>query len=338
VNPADDEAFRRAVQVPRRGIGLSSLATLEHAAGTWRRSLLAAAAIADRIADLRPLTRNRFREFAGLIESLRSRAPGMPPPALIEHLIDTIAYDAFVAEEGPEGIERMENVRELIAAAAAWSDQATEPEDGASPLERFLTSAALATSEDVVGGDPEGVSLLTVHAAKGLEWPVVVLAGLEDGLFPLSRTLESADGVEEERRLAYVGITRARDRLYLTWARARRRGGQVMPARASRFLSQLPEDIDERRTSGMFGGELSLRPPSFPGAARRAQPELTSQDAPRYVKGERVRHKHFGAGTIMGLAGAGRELKVVVSFDDHEIGTKQLLVSVAGLERDWDAA
>lgn len=338
VNPADDEAFRRAVQVPRRGIGMSSLATLEEAASTWRRPLLAAAAIADRIGDLRPLARDRFRDFAGLIEPLRGRATGMPPAPLIEHLIDTIEYDAFLAEEGPEGIERMENVRELIAAAATWSDQATEPEDGASPLERFLTSAALATSEDSVGGDPEGVSLLTVHAAKGLEWPVVVLAGLEDGLFPLSRSLERPDGVEEERRLAYVGITRARDRLYLTWARARRRGGQVMPARASRFLSHLPEDIDERRTSGMFGGELSLRPPAFSWAPSRTEPELTSQDAPRYVKGERVRHKHFGSGTILGLAGAGRDLKVVVAFDDTEIGTKHLLVSLAGLERDWDAA
>jgi DNA helicase-2/ATP-dependent DNA helicase PcrA len=317
---------------------MSSLAILEGAAAAWKQALLATAAIADRIADLRPLARDRFREFAGLIESLRARAPGTPTASLLEHLIDTIQYDVALAEEGPEGVERMENVRELVAAAAAWSDETAEPEDGASPLERFLTSAALATSEDTVGGDPEGVSLLTVHAAKGLEWPVVVLAGLEDGLLPLSRSLETTEGVEEERRLAYVGVTRARDRLYLTWARSRRRGGQLMPGRASRFLDALPADIDERRTSGMFGGELTRRPATVSWTASRAEPEQVSQDAPRYVKGERVRHKSFGSGTIMGLAGAGRDLKVVVSFDDGDIGTKHLLVSLAGLERDWDAA
>jgi DNA helicase-2/ATP-dependent DNA helicase PcrA len=337
VNPADAEAFRRAVQVPRRGIGMSSLALLEAAAATWKKPLLLTAAMAQRIADLRPLVRDKLREFAGLVESLRSQAPGTPPASLIEQLIDTIAYDAFLSEAGPEGVERMENVRELVAAAAAWAEEAVEPEDGATPLERFLTSAALATSEDSVGGDPEGVSLLTVHAAKGLEWPVVVLAGLEDGLFPLSRSLETQEGIEEERRLAYVGITRARDRLYLSWARTRRRGGQVMPGRRSRFLDALPADVDERRTSGMFGGELS-RHPGFAWTASRTEPEQASQDAPRFVKGERVRHKSFGSGTILGLAGAGRDLKVVVSFDDSDVGTKQLLVSLANLEREWDAA
>jgi DNA helicase-2/ATP-dependent DNA helicase PcrA len=207
-------------------------------------------------------------------------------------------------------------------------------------VERFLTTAALSTSEDKAGGDPEGVTLLTVHAAKGLEWPIVILAGLEDGLFPLSRALETPEGTEEERRLAYVGITRARDRLYLTWARARRRGGQLMPGRPSRFLDALPpEAIEERRTSGVFGGELFRRKPGTDwraGSLTVAEPEMESQDAPRYVKGERVRHRKFGAGIIRGLAGVGRDLKVVVEFDDQTVGTKHLLVAYAGLERDLE--
>jgi DNA helicase-2/ATP-dependent DNA helicase PcrA len=236
-------------------------------------------------------------------------------------------------------------VRELVASAAEWAEDA-EADDPTSPVERFLATAALATSEDKVGGDPEGVTLLTVHSAKGLEWPIVVLAGLEDGLFPLSRSLETPEGLEEERRLAYVGTTRARERLYLTWARARRRGGQLMPGRPSRFLDALPpEVIDERRTSGVFGGDLLRRKPG--AAAWRAgstapaahtEPEAESQDAPRYVKGERVRHRKFGAGTIRGLAGVGRDLKVVVEFDDAEVGTRHLLVAYAGLERDWESA
>jgi len=341
VNPADDEAFLRAVQVPRRGIGLGSLAALQAAAAQWRRPLLETAAIADRIGDLRPLAKPAFQQFAKLIEDFRAVLPGTTPAALLERLLETLHYEAYLAEEGPEGMERIENVRELIAGAAEWSEEADlEPEDAASPVERFLTTAALATSEDKVGGDPEGVTLLTVHAAKGLEWPIVILAGLEDGLFPLSRALDTPEGTEEERRLAYVGITRARDRLYLTWARARRRGGQLMPGRPSRFLDALPpEVIEERRTSGVFGGELLRRKP---GTAWRAgsltvpEPEVESQDTPRYVKGERVRHRKFGAGVIRGLAGVGRDLKVVVEFDDHAVGTKQLLVAYAGLERDWE--
>ncbi|OGU14749.1 MAG: hypothetical protein A3K13_04910 [Gemmatimonadetes bacterium RIFCSPLOWO2_12_FULL_68_9] len=341
VNPADDEAFLRAVQVPRRGIGLGSLAALQAATAQWRRPLLETAALADRIGDLRPLAKPAFQQFAKLIEDFRAVLPGTTPAALLERLLETLHYEAYLAEEGPEGMERIENVRELIAGAAEWSEEADlEPEDAASPVERFLTTAALATSEDKVGGDPEGVTLLTVHAAKGLEWPIVILAGLEDGLFPLSRALDTPEGTEEERRLAYVGITRARDRLYLTWARARRRGGQLMPGRPSRFLDALPpEVIEERRTSGVFGGELLRRKP---GTAWRAgsltvpEPEVESQDTPRYVKGERVRHRKFGAGVIRGLAGVGRDLKVVVEFDDHAVGTKQLLVAYAGLERDWE--
>jgi DNA helicase-2/ATP-dependent DNA helicase PcrA len=341
VNPADDEAFLRAVQVPRRGVGLSSLAALQVAAAQWKRPLLDTAGIAERIGELRPLAKQAFQQFARLMDEFRAVLSGTTPAALLERIIETLNYEAYLAEEGPEGMERIENVRELIAGAAEWSEEAdVEPEDVASPVERFLTTAALATSEDKVGGDPEGVTLLTVHAAKGLEWPVVVLAGLEDGLFPLSRALESPEGTEEERRLAYVGITRARDRLYLTWARARRRGGQLMPGRPSRFLDALPpEIIEERRTSGVFGGELFRRKP---GTAWRAgtitvpEPEVESQDTPRYVKGERVRHRKFGAGVIRGLAGVGRDLKVLVEFDDRAIGTRQLLVAYAGLERDWE--
>jgi DNA helicase-2/ATP-dependent DNA helicase PcrA len=345
VNPADDEAFLRAVQVPRRGIGLGSLATLQEAAAQWRRPLLETAAIADRITDLRPLAKQGFQQFATQMQQFRALLPGISPVTLLERLIETLNYEAYLAEEGPEGLERVENVRELVASAAEWAEDA-EADDPASPVERFLATAALATSEDKVGGDPEGVTLLTVHSAKGLEWPIVVLAGLEDGLFPLSRSLETPEGLEEERRLAYVGTTRARERLYLTWARARRRGGQLMPGRPSRFLDALPpEVIDERRTSGVFGGDLLRRKPG--AAAWRAgstapaahtEPEAESQDAPRYVKGERVRHRKFGAGTIRGLAGVGRDLKVVVEFDDAEVGTRHLLVAYAGLERDWESA
>jgi DNA helicase-2/ATP-dependent DNA helicase PcrA len=210
----------------------------------------------------------------------------------------------------------------------------------------------------VIGND-EGVTLMTLHTAKGLEWPVVVLTGMEHGLFPLARAEEQPDGLEEERRLCYVGLTRAKDKLYLTWARARRRGGELRPGIPSRFLKALPPNIvEERRTTslwapdwsgtagrrdgwtgGRWRGRSSADEPVPPSRRPAVPPEdEPSQDTPRYVKGERVRHRRFGSGTIRGLSGVGRDLKVSVVFDDAEIGEKQLLVAYAGLEREWESA
>jgi DNA helicase-2/ATP-dependent DNA helicase PcrA len=349
VNPADDEAFVRAVQVPRRGLGLGSLATLQAAAVQWKRPLLATAAVAERVPDLRPQARRAFTDFAAVIARLGEFGPAAPAQ-ILERTIETIQYEQWLEAEGPEGFERLENVRELLAAAADWSEE-IEPDEPGTPLERFLATAALTTSAEQAGGDPEGVTLMTVHTAKGLEWPVVAVAGLEDGLFPLSRALETPEGAEEERRLAYVAITRARDRLLLTWARARRRGGQLMPGLPSRFLDAIPPGVaEERRSSGVFGVDARRsRAPGIGGAVwERDRVDATigavfaaeeeSQDTPRFVKGERVRHRRFGGGIIRALTGRGRDLKVEVEFDDAEVGTKLLLVAYAALERDWDGA
>ena len=361
-NGADDEAFLRAVQVPRRGLGESSLATFMEAARTWGKPLFATAAIADRVADLRPNLRGALTAFARLIGRLQTAAETAPPAALLEELIRALDYEAFLLQEGPEGPDRWDNVRELVASAANWSEVVPVDEDEpGTPLERFLAEAALVTSHDSVAGTEEGVTLMTLHTAKGLEWPVVVLAGLEDGLFPLGRAEEQPDGIEEERRLCYVGLTRAKDKLYLTFARSRRRGGELRHGRPSRFLESLPPAIlEEKRTAvaawaiagSRMGGwadgqryrreaaqpmghaDVSARPPIRPSA----HPDEISQDTPRYVRGERVRHRRFGSGTIRGLTGAGRDLKVTVQFDDEEVGQKQLLVAYAGLEREWESA
>ncbi len=351
VNPSDDDAFLRAVQVPKRGLGQSSLEILIAAAAKWNKPLFETAGAADRVQGLRPQAKTGFQEFTRLIENLRLHLADTTPAAVLERIVEAVQYDVHLAEEGPEGMERLENVRELIAAAAEWSEEADE-DDPSSPVERFLATAALTTSAETQGGDPEGVTLMTVHTAKGLEWPVVVVAGLEDGLFPLSRSLETPEGLEEERRLSYVAITRARDRLYLLWARARRRGGQIMPGMPSRFLGALPSGlVQERRSSSAFGLASAGRggksmwfggpPKLYSGEIKRTEPEepeQASQDSPRYVKGERVRHRRFGGGTIRGLNGKGRDLKVVVEFDDEEVGLKQLIVAYAGLERDWESA
>src|SRR6266550_2532772 len=330
-NPADDEAFARIVNVPRRGIGDASFTPLVRAATQWGKPLLETARAAERIPDLRPNVRAAFAGVAALIDDLRARYGEADPATALEQVVAAVGYAQYLADEGPEGVERLENVQELIAGAAAWAETAEDDGDeageggvatGPTLIERYLTQAALVASADQSTGDPTGVTLMTVHMAKGLEWPVVTLAGLEDGLFPLARSASEPGGLEEERRLCYVGLTRAREKLYLSWARTRYRTGRLELSEPSRFLEALPAGaLEERSTTPLWDrGARGMR-----GAAR-------------YATGERVRHRKFGGGVVRAVSGSGRELKVTVEFDDQEIGTKQLLVAYAGLEREWESA
>ena len=345
-NPADDEAFLRVVNTPRRGIGEASLAVLGRAATTWKKTLLDTARAADRVSDLRPNVRQALTGVAELLDRLREAVGQADPATALETVLATTGYEQHLAEEGAEGLERIENVRELAAGAAAWAE-VQDPESletlTGTPIERYLTQAALITPADE-DRDVPGVTLLTAHMAKGLEWSIVALAGLEDGLFPLSRAADDPGGVEEERRLCYVGLTRARERLYLSWARTRYRNGRLELAEPSRFLDALPPQVIEQRSTTP-SWQPTMRPlqPARPrgAAARRLPAELgfpedVSQDAPRYVKGERVRHRKFGGGIVRAVSGEGRDLRVSVDFDNPDIGTKQLLAAYAGLERDWE--
>jgi len=347
-NPADDEAFLRVVNVPRRGIGDASLALLGRAAAGWQKPLLEAARRAGSVNDLRPNVREALSGVAALLDRLREAVRQADPVTALETILATTGYEQYLADEGAEGMERIENVHELVAGAAAWAEvQDPDAAEGTgTPVERYLTQAALITPVDEDKNEP-GVTLLTAHMAKGLEWPIVALAGLEDGLFPLGRSTEQPGGVEEERRLCYVGLTRARERLYLSWARTRYRNGRLELAQPSRFLAALPPHVvEERSTTPSWqplrgSGAMPPRPSRPRGAAARRLPDIgfpeaVSQDAPRYIKGERVRHRKFGGGIVRAVSGEGRDLRVSVDFDDPDIGTKQLLVAYAGLERDWE--
>src|SRR5216117_1078567 len=284
-NPADDEAFFRIVNVPRRGIGEASLAVLGRAATIWQKPLLEAARRAGSVSDLRPNVREALTGVAALLDRLREAVGQADPATALETILATTAYEQYLAEEGAEGMERIENVRELIAGAAAWAEvQDPDAAEGTgTPVERYLTQAALITPADEEKGEG-GVTLTTTHMAKGLEWPIVALAGLEDGLFPLSRSAGEPGGLEEERRLCYVGLTRAREKLYLSWARTRYRTGRLELSEPSRFLEALPPGaLDERSTTPSWDrsarGARSGRPP------RAALVELdweveASQDAP----------------------------------------------------------
>ncbi|MBI1966804.1 MAG: UvrD-helicase domain-containing protein [Gemmatimonadetes bacterium] len=352
-NPKDDGAFLRIVNVPRRGLGDASVSLLAQAGAKWRLPLLEVARGADRIPELRPNVKEAFQNIAALLDRLGETWGRADPATVLEQVIAATGYESYLAEEGLEGVERLENVRELVAGAAAWSEVADatvatgeETADAEGPLlERYLTQAALLSPADAGEGAADGVTLLTAHMAKGLEWPIVAVAGLEEGLFPLGRAAGERGGLEEERRLCYVGLTRAREKLYLSWARTRYRYGRLDLSEPSRFLEAIPPHVlAERSTTPSWDRGPRVR--ERVARARRAPVaeidfeaiEETSQDAPRYAAGERVRHRKFGGGVVRAVSGMGRDLKVTVEFDDVTVGTKQLLVAYAGLEREWESA
>ncbi len=377
-NPADDEAFRRAVAIPKRGLGDTTIEQLSLAAREAGLPMLAAAVRPDLLASIRPAARGALSAFAALIARFSHSARESAVDELLREVVDAIRYDECLRAEGPESADRLENVRELITGAAEQvADE--EGEVGLTPLDHFLQKAMLVAQLDVLGPDADAVTLMTLHNAKGLEFPVVFITGLEDGLFPLAKAYDDPAMLEEERRLFYVGITRAERKLFLTHAEERRRNGECMPSKASSFLQAIPEAMLEQRKTikvrssgrsfmqslggGSQWGNSRRRPgfgtddqalrsavldadAGFPPSAAERRPGLpvtraasfdeadASQDAAVIAVGSRVRHRKFGSGIIAELAGAGRDLKAKIDFDDESIGRKTLVVAQANLDRD----
>jgi DNA helicase-2/ATP-dependent DNA helicase PcrA len=354
-NPADDEAFRRAIAAPRRGIGETTVDALAAAAAGAGVPLLEAARRDDIVTGARIATRNALAEFAAIVERFRVAAAESSVDRLILSLVDETGYADALRAEGPEGLERLDNVAELARGAAELViDEGGEV--GLRPLDHFLQRATLVAGLDLLGPDADAVTMMTLHTAKGLEFPVVFIAGLENGLFPLSRSFDDSALLEEERRLFYVGITRAERKLYLTWARSRRRNGELLPSAISMFITPAAEKLVEEsatirlRASGRSGG-VGIRAATGPrdwddesprtwrrdaSRERAVHIDEMSQDVPAFVQGERVKHKTFGSGTIAAMAGSGRDAKVTVDFDDESVGRKRLVVAFAGLERGFD--
>ncbi len=349
-NPLDMDAFDRVVNYPRRGIGRTSLGRLADFARDSGIDLFQAAGRAGEVPGLVAGARRGLQEFAGLIGRYRERARMLTAGELVEELIEELDLESRLRDEGPEGSDRAENVLELIAAARDFeAEQAMELDEGDrdafTDLELFLQHAALVTDLDFHDSVADAVTLMTLHSAKGLEFPVVFISGLEEGLFPLQRAYDETRLLEEERRLFYVGITRAMERLYLTYARRRRRAGETMFGRLSTFVHVIEDRLETKSTDlvsgawtgyGRRGRERARREPSHATVERAEAVDDGSdfnQDRPRYVKGERVVHQTFGSGTITEISGFGRDLRVTVDFDTA--GRKRLLVRYAGLERDY---
>ncbi len=356
-NARDDEAFRRAIAVPKRGLGDTSIDALATAATGAAKSLLEAAGDESLTTALRPAARTALADFARLIAQLFEKSRDASVDELLRALVSAIGYEAVLRAEGPEGVERLENVQSLIDGAAEFVvDEGAEV--GLTPLDHYLQRTTLVAGIDILDPNADAVTLMTLHNAKGLEFPTVFIAGLEEGLFPIARARESDTQLEEERRLFYVGITRAEETLILTHARSRRRNGEQMGSLPSSFLNELPRELVQSsatvrlRGSGRFGAfsDDPAEPRAFvhrltPSARRPGKPVERrpfaasssaadeSQDTPLFYTGERVKHPRFGSGTIAELAGVGREAKVVVDFDDSAVGRKRLVIAFAGLER-----
>ena len=349
-NPSDDVAFLRAISVPRRGTGTGTLEKLSAAARESRIPLLEAAGDPHLTAALRPAARGALASFSQLITRLSAMAAESPVPELIGEIVASIKYENYLTEdEGAEkASERMDNVRELASSAAALTEDITEEVVG-TRLDVFLQRAALIAQIDTLDPDADAVALMTVHNAKGLEFPVVFISGLEDGLFPLSRSADEPELLAEERRLLYVGVTRAERKLYLSYAATRRRNGELKQATITSFLRHLPRSLWVEQPTMRF--RSNARPPQAPPPmystarrttygvpARRPRPaeEDISQETMWLATGSRVKHERFGTGTITDISGQGREAKVTVDFDDESVGRKRLVVAYAGLQSGWD--
>jgi DNA helicase-2/ATP-dependent DNA helicase PcrA len=325
-NPADTVSLRRILNVPKRGIGDRAEAMVEAYSSRERVSFWDALRQAEDVPGLATRSINAIKEFTALLEELRRKE--LPVSELAEEVLSRTGYRAELENsDDPQDESRLENLNELIAVAQEFEE--ANP-DGT--LVDFLEQVSLVADADQIPDDEDGqgvVTLMTLHTAKGLEFPVVFLTGLEDGVFPHLRSLGEPKELEEERRLAYVGITRAQRRLYLSRAAVRSAWGAPSFNPASRFLSEVPEELiewrtDPRKTAKTAAVTRETRPA---GAA----PKRAGRPIPSLTPGDRVTHDKFGLGTVIAVEGAGDKTSAKIDFGGD--GVKTLLLTYAPIEK-----
>ncbi len=341
-NRNDDPSFERVVNLPTRGIGAKSLDGLRAVArdtstSMWQAAsaMLSGAPGSPGVSELGNRGAAALLAFLQLIDQLDRDTQGLPLHEQIDHVIqNTGLIEHYRKDKQDKGEARIENLDELVSAARGFDADAISPDSEAEklpPLAAFLAHAALESGEGQAEEWEDSVQMMTLHTAKGLEFPLVFLCGLEDGLFPHQRSIDDLEGLEEERRLCYVGITRAMKQLYLSYAEQRRLHGMDSFGTPSRFIAELPEDLVEevrpriQVSRPMIGS--GYRPPA---AAGRFREPMAEPAAPGIKLGARVRHGRFGDGVILNLEGQGAQARVQVNFE-HQ-GAKWLMLSYANLE------
>jgi len=339
-NPDDDGALTRIINFPARGIGSRSLEQLQEVAKERGGSLWAAAILkaegGRRKAEGGASDSSSHKgipAFVALIERMRDETKDLPLPETIEHTIEASGLKAHYQAER-EGADRLENLAELINAAATFvAERDVQPAgeaagvDEPDQLAAFLAHAALEAGEHQALAGADALQLMTVHSAKGLEFHSVFVSGIEEGLFPHENSLTEADGIEEERRLMYVALTRARRRLYLSFAQSRMLHGQTRYGIASRFFREIPDAL-MRRVGGGFAAKRSTGPSPIAHHPSRGTAGGIDSGVPWKV-GQNVVHPTFGAGVIVGAEGRGPEARVQVNF--RKVGLKWLLLDYAKL-------
>ncbi len=330
-NSADDVAFLRVVNVPRRGIGDTSVNALQ-AFASGRTQPLLHAIMQLKEGDLSKAAREKLTAFAEMLSDVYAQFGVRSFPDVVEYLLEAIGYDAYLQADRKENYEsRADIVKEFVGYIREFTDSLDETK--VDVLSAFLENVALFSATDDVEDQNGRVSLMTLHSAKGLEFPVVFLCGLEDGLFPSMQSIYDPDKLEEERRLCYVGITRAKQKLYISHAKQRMLYGKISPALPSRFLVELEDALPEDAKPAPKPRQLRSAPPQQAfgisvhalksgganDSVRRKQAAPVAKPVEQdveYTPGQRVKHKAFGEGTVLAVHGGGASSIVEIAFDN----------------------
>ena len=343
-NAADDLAVRRILNVPKRGIGATTVGRIQDYADMMNISFYDALRVAEKVPSIgRSLA--KVDGFVTFIQSLKSKAQAYSVSELLEEIIDLTGYvDELKAEDTEESRARVENIDELISKTVSY-EETMKAENREATLSGFLEEIALIADIDSVDENQDYVVLMTLHSAKGLEFPYVYLAGMEDGMFPSSMCIFSGDQseLEEERRLCYVGITRAMKELTMTSAQQRMVRGETQYNRVSRFVREIPRElvdlghtVQEHKpkipeTKSPLNSYLQMKKSFHTKAFQPQNFKVTKADSLDYGVGDTVRHIKFGVGIVKDIVEGGRDYEVTVDFD--KVGVKKMFAAFAKLKK-----
>ncbi|WP_349532983.1 DNA helicase PcrA [Leuconostoc citreum] len=345
-NPDDNAAFERVVNEPKRGLGATSLTRLRELANRLNVSYMKAIESIELAPSITTKATSKFLTFAEMMHNLRQQSEFLNVTELTELVMTQSGYRQMLAEKNdPDSQARLENLEEFLSVTKEFDDK-YQPEDPESidPVTDFLgTTALMSDLDDFEEGDG-AVTLMTLHAAKGLEFPVVFLIGLEEGIFPLSRAMMDEDLLEEERRLAYVGITRAMKKLFLTNAFSRLLYGRTQANEPSRFIAEISPELLETAYSGLSRDKTQKKTLPFDRKMQRATATtyqatpvtkitngVTGGDQTSWSTGDKVSHKKWGVGTVISVSGRADDQELKVAFPSE--GVKQLLAAFAPIQK-----